>query len=93
MPLKAGYIMIDNAPWRVLKGKQCEALIKERNDVNGTDNVQLSHLISQITDGSKDVKAREVAMNLMLANLRGRWTCPICDNACKTKQSLTWPLL
>ena len=65
-----------------------EALIKERNDVNGTDNVQLSHLISQITDGSKDVKAREVAMNLMLANLRGRWTCPICDNACKTKQSL-----
>ena len=65
-----------------------EALIKERNDVNYTDNVQLSDLISQITDGSKDVKAREVAMNLMLANLGGRWTCPICENASKTKHSL-----
>ena len=65
-----------------------EALIKEQNHENDIDNVQLSDLISQITDGSKDVKAREVAMNLMLANLGGRWTCPICDNVCKTKQSL-----
>ena len=29
MPLKADYIMMYNAPWRVLKGKQCEALMKE----------------------------------------------------------------
>ena len=65
-----------------------EALIKERDHVNDIDNVQLSDLISQITDGSKDVKAREVAMNLMLASLGGRWTCPICENICKTKQSL-----
>ena len=65
-----------------------EALIKEQNHVNDIDNVQLSDLISRITDGSKDVKAREVAMNLMLANLGGKWTCPICENICKTKQSL-----
>ena len=65
-----------------------EALTKEQNGVNDIDNVQLSDLISQITDGSKDVKAREVAMNLMLANLGGKWTCPICENICKTKQSL-----
>ena len=29
MPLKADYIMMFNAPWRVLKGEQCEALMKE----------------------------------------------------------------
>ena len=29
MLLKADYIMMYNAPWRVLKGKQCEALMKE----------------------------------------------------------------
>ena len=65
-----------------------EALIKETNYTNDMENFQLSDLISQIIDGSKDIKAREVAMNLMLANLGGQWTCPICDNACKTKQSL-----
>ena len=29
MPLEADYVMMYNAPWRVLKGKQCEALMKE----------------------------------------------------------------
>ena len=29
MPLKADYIMMYNAPWRVLKGKQCDALMNE----------------------------------------------------------------
>ena len=65
-----------------------EAFSKEQDHANDIDNVKLSDLISQITDGSKDVKAREVAMNLMLASLGGRWTCPICENICKTKQSL-----
>ena len=65
-----------------------ESLIKGENHVKEMDNAQLTDLITQITDGSKDVKAREVAMNLMLSNLAGKWTCPICDNTCKSKQSL-----
>ena len=62
--------------------------LKEHNPADKTDNVQFVDLLSRITDGSGDVKSREVDMNLLLTHLGGRWTCPICDTSCKTKQTL-----
>ena len=62
--------------------------LKEHNPADKTDNVQFVDLLSRITDGSGDVKSREVDMNLLLTHLGGIWTCPICDTSCKTKQTL-----
>ena len=62
--------------------------LKERNPEDKTDNVQFLDLLSRITDGCGDVKSREVDLNLLMTHLGGRWTCPICDTSCKTKQTL-----
>ena len=62
MPLKADYMMMYNAPWRFLKGKQCEASMKKGK------MKYVNHLMKPYLGNSDDSKpVAKTATNIYLS--------------------------